>query len=158
MSLLDAFNNAPAGDRTLTSQVPLNTAPTIKSLDLDDKLIHVIGASTVPINLPFVIQNGGFDGLEHIFLLPEQFVDKLFLLKDQADPIENGVYISLTGTTLATRASVALLKGMRFAPAYGDANRGRVFEITTEDPIVVGTTPVTIAVTQSYGIALPIAV
>ena len=155
MSLLDAFNNAPAGDRTLTSQVPLNTAPTIKSLGLDDKLIHVIGASVVHINLPFTIANGGFDGLQLIFTSAE-LVDKYFLLKDQNDPVENGVYVSLNGTTLATRASVAILKGMRFAPAYGDANRGRVFEITTEDPIEIGVTPVTIAVTQSYGIALPI--
>lgn len=63
------------------------------------------------------------------------------LLKSQTDPIENGVYI-YDGTDLA-RSTDDLDAGSVVAVSEGTANGDKLFLLTTDGPVTVGTTPLT---------------
>lgn len=63
------------------------------------------------------------------------------LLKSQTDPVENGVY-SYDGTVL-TRTGDDLDAGSVVTVGEGTVNADKVFLLTTDGPVTVGTTPLT---------------
>jgi hypothetical protein len=69
------------------------------------------------------------------------------LCKDEANPVNNGIYAANTGpwvrTTDAT-ANTQFFSGMLVSVGVGAVNKGAIFFCTcTDDPIVVGTSPIT---------------
>lgn len=83
------------------------------------------------------------------------------LLKDQATASENGIYVygTVAGTAPLTRALDAdgadeVAAGMMVQVAEGTAHGDSKFVLTTNDPIVVGTTNLTFTeVAQQFGVA-----
>ncbi len=85
---------------------------------------------------------------ENVTLSGEQTIDGVdleagdrVLVKDQADGAENGVYVAALGAW--SRAADELDHGYFVHVIDGDENVDAGFELTTADPIVVDTTPLT---------------
>jgi hypothetical protein len=71
------------------------------------------------------------------------------LLKDQTTPAENGIY-DWTGASSALTRSVdadsgAELSGATVTVQRGTVNADRVYRVTTDDPLTLGTTPIALA-------------
>lgn len=71
------------------------------------------------------------------------------LLKDQTAAVENGIYVFQGGAVAATRALDAdtgtELSGATVTVQRGTANADRVYRVTADDPITLGTTAITLA-------------
>lgn len=63
------------------------------------------------------------------------------LVKDQVDAEDNGIYVVALGPW--SRAADELAHGFRVYVDAGTVNGGAAFELTTADPIVIDTTPLT---------------
>lgn len=80
------------------------------------------------------------------------------LLKDQTAPAENGIYVWTGAAAALTRAldadSAVELSGSTVTVQRGTANADRVYRVTTDDPITLGTTAIALvqvgAASQSY--------
>jgi len=95
-------------------------------------------ASTAALSIATDLENG--DSVDGVTLVTGNRV----LLKNQADPAENGIYI-VPASGAASRASDfdsdAEVTAMSIIPvSEGTANGDSVWMLTTNDPIVVGTT------------------
>jgi hypothetical protein len=70
------------------------------------------------------------------------------LLKDQTAPEDNGIYVWTGPTAALTRALDAdngpELSGATVTVQRGTVNADRVYRVTADDPLTVGTTPVTL--------------
>lgn len=71
------------------------------------------------------------------------------LLKDQTAPAENGIYVWTASGSPLTRAldadSGAELSGSTVTVQRGTVNADRIYRVTTDDAITVGTTAITLA-------------
>lgn len=130
---------------TIDSMVPdepLTGAPTdaravieLSELDDDESFetapapASVTAATTAPITL------SGAQSIDDAAALAGELV----LVKDQADPTENGVYVVSIGAW--TRAPDVLVHGYFLHVELGTVNGGSGWELATPNPIVVGTTP-----------------
>ncbi len=121
---------------------PLTGAPTdaravieVSELDDDESLqtapppASVTAATTLPIILY------GAQSIDEAAALAGELV----LVKDQADPTENGVYVVSVGAW--SRAADVLVHGYFLHVELGADNGDSGWELTTPDPIVPGTTP-----------------
>jgi hypothetical protein len=85
--------------------------------------------------------------------------DDRVLVKDQTTPSENGVYIVDTSSwdrALDWDGTYDVKKGTQVYVTSGTTNRG-LWAVTTDDPITIGTTSVTIARTRLQQEVLPVA-
>jgi len=67
-------------------------------------------------------------------------VDEIVLVKDQADPTENGPYVVKSGSW---ERACSLRGGTLVSVREGDSNGGTIWMLTTNDPITVGVTALT---------------
>jgi len=113
------------------------------------------GASTANIAALATFTVAGVDGLLYV-------QDERILLKDQTAPAENGIYVvgvvagGLAPLTRALDADGAdeVYAGMLILISEGTLALDTVWQLTTNDPIVVGTTGLVIAQThEGFGLA-----
>lgn len=101
---------------------------------------EVVAASTANVNL--AAPGTSLDGVTLT-------ANDRILLKDQTDPAENGIYIWTASGSALTRAldadSAAELSGATVTVQRGTVNADRVYRVTTDDPITLGTTAITMA-------------
>lgn len=76
-------------------------------------------------------------------------VNDRVLLKDQTAPAENGIYVWTGAAVALTRAldadSATELSGATVTVQRGTVNADRVYRITADDPLTLGTTAITLA-------------
>ncbi|MER9432999.1 SGNH/GDSL hydrolase family protein [Mesorhizobium sp. M0408] len=97
-------------------------------------------------------------GLQAIDGVPAEIGDRV-LVKDQADPTQNGIYTASAGEWFRAadaRSMRTLQKGTTVHTQIGTANADRVFEFTADEP-VVGTDAITVAASVPPDIADAIA-
>lgn len=104
----------------------------------------VVAASTAPVTL------AGLSTVDGIALA----VGDRVLVKDQALPVHNGVYLASNGAwTRSTDFDGApageAVSGMTFPVSGGTINNGKAFSVSTPNPVIVGTSNITF--TQSNG-------
>ncbi|WP_352678789.1 hypothetical protein [Mesorhizobium sp. M0184] len=93
-------------------------------------------------------------GLQAIDGVPAEIGDRV-LVKDQADPTQNGIYTASEGDWFRAadaRSTRTLQKGTTVHTQIGSVNAGRVFEFTADEP-AVGADAITIAASVSPDIA-----
>lgn len=128
----------------MVPDAPLEIAPTDTRASIDVELLDVTENVTTPIRVDLAT-TGPID-LEETDQTIDGHpleVDDRVLVKDQADGEDNGLW--LVGADGWTRATWPLAHGTVVYVSYGDANGGALFELTTPDPITIGTTPLTFA-------------
>ncbi|QND67634.1 hypothetical protein HB777_29330 [Mesorhizobium loti] len=77
--------------------------------------------------------------------------DDRVLVKDQADARENGIYIASTGLWMRARdmdSNRDLTKGTRVAVTDGTISAGFEYQLTTLNPVSVGTSSITFAISS----------
>jgi hypothetical protein len=110
---------------------------TVRGLDWKQE---VVAASTGNINL--ASPGANIDGIAMV-------ANDRFLAKDQSTQSQNGIYVWNGAAVAATRAldadSATELSGATVTVQRGTVNADRVYRVTTDDPITVGTTAITFA-------------
>jgi hypothetical protein len=119
---------------------------------------EVIAASTGNVNL--ASPGSTLDGVTlaaGMQTVPEIGTVTRILLKDQTTATENGVYDWNGATSALTRSSDSAtgtaLSGSTYTVQRGTVNADRVYRVTADDPLTIGTTSVTFA--QVGGAASP---
>lgn len=93
-------------------------------------------------------------GLQAIDGVPAEVGDRV-LVKDQADPTQNGIYTASAGEWFRAadaRTTRTLQKGTTVHTQIGSVNAGRVFEFTADEP-AVGADAITVAASVPPDIA-----
>ena len=149
---LPAYNNtAPTAKAARASLLaPDNGSPTAKLGAA--RPVYVKAASTANVAVP------GF-GTE-LDAVTVNVAGNRCLLKDQTAPAENGIWSYVSAGTWERDAAFNQLgelpSGTLVAVEGGTANAGKVFNLTTADPITPGTTGLTFAALLTAGAARPI--
>ncbi len=99
---------------------------------------YVRAASTGNVAISTALENG--DTLDGVTLA----TGNLVLLKDQTTPAENGPYF-VQASGAAVRAMFVIRAGTIWLVAEGTVNHDTAWWVTTNDPITVGSTAITIA-------------
>lgn len=106
------------------------------TIPLTDYKESVRAASVSSLNLAAI--GSTIDGVTLIY-------GDVFLVKDQPDPSQNGLYTYLGPLTLALRSAYGkagmISSGALVIVEEGATNADRIFMLTTDNPIVVGSTP-----------------
>ena len=149
---LPAYDNTPPTAKAARSTLlaPDNGSPTAKLGAA--RPVYVKAASTVNVTVPSI--GTTLDAVTG-FVAGDRC-----LLKDQTAPAENGIWAyasaGVWGRDPAFNQLGELPSGTRVAPEGGTVNAGKVFNLTTADPITPGTTELTFAALLTAGAARPI--